>query len=398
MGLPLRTLRRVLLLLLLIFGLPLFFGLAGPIRPVDNRQTDSGINVDFDPAVCARLPGDEKRVCDYGSLFNAAGRASQVDPRLLAAVAYAESGYHAAVINCVDASPDGALGLMQFIPSTARARGVDPCDASSAIFGGAKYLRDLYNELGPVAAGTPGAGAGSPSRPCSRPAPPTTLTAGAAYRWELAVAGYNAGGQGVRDASGIPRNCETEYYVPQVMAKWEQYKGLFPTTTGIGGCPVAAPSGSTDPIETDHDHITPATQAMANAVIGCFGRGGRPIGCYDERLADGGRYEHPRGRACDFMITGGGSAAEGPDRERGQAMAEWVMSHADELHLLYVIWYRRIWDPSMGNVPWDQWRPYSGASPHTDHVHVSVKLMAGDPSWAECPHDHCSGPAYGVPR
>jgi hypothetical protein len=24
--------------------------------------------------------------------------------------------------------------------------------------------------------------------------------------------------------------------------------------------------------------------------------------------------------------------------------------------------------------------------------------MAGDPSWAECPHDHCSGPAYGVPR
>jgi hypothetical protein len=361
--------------LALVFAVPSFLALAGtPTFRTHPEREPSSTGVEFDPAACARLPGDERRLCDYGPLFNAAGEGSQIDPRLLAAVAYVESGYSADVIGCSRTSADGALGLMQFLPSTARERGVDPCDPTSAIFGAAKYLRDLHDQLAGLATATAGpSGAGRDQR-----------------RWELALAGYHAGPQAVRDAGGIPPGGATEAYVPRVMGKLEQYRSLFPSTGGIGGCPVAAPSGSTDPIETDNDHITPATQAMANAVIECFGRGGRPIWCYDERRGDGGRFEHPRGRACDFMITGG-DTAEGDDRARGQAMAQFIADHAEELNVLYVIWYRRSWNPSDGDIPWERWRPYSGASPHTDHVHVSVRLLPGDPGWAACrPGISCS--------
>jgi hypothetical protein len=351
-ALPFLVMRRVLLASLLLFVVPVFFALAGPTVHVGNAASDTaGMTVDFDPAACAQLPGNEQRLCDYGNLFNLAGEEWQVDPRLLAAVAYVESGYAPDVIDCTRSN--GALGLMQFLPTTAEARGVDPCDASSAIFGAARYLRELHDELESVAGASETGG------------------------WRLAVAGYNAGASGVRVAGGVPTNGETEVYVPRVMDKWEQYQGLFPTVGGVGGCPVAAPSGGTERIETEDDHLTAATQAVANAVIECFGRGGKPIYCYDPRTGDGGKFEHPRGRACDFMLD---------ERERGQLMAEWLVDHAEELHVLYVIWWDRIWWAGRegAGAPWEQWRDYDGPNPHTDHVHVSVELVPGDPSWAEC--------------
>jgi hypothetical protein len=39
--------------------------------------------------------------------------------------------------------------------------------------------------------------------------------------------------------------------------------------------------------------------------------------------------------------------------------------------LKYLIWNRRIIDSRAGQHPW-QWMPYSGADPHTGHVHLSV--------------------------
>ena len=70
-------------------------------------------------------------------------------------------------------------------------------------------------------------------------------------------------------------------------------------------------------------------------------------------------------------------------------MAAWVQAHAEELHVLYIIWYNRIWNPSRdGSVPWSQWRSYGGSGVtlgHYDHVHVSVHLVSGDPPSARCP-------------
>ncbi|MDI6100513.1 hypothetical protein QLQ12_18035 [Actinoplanes sp. NEAU-A12] len=83
--------------------------------------------------------------------------------------------------------------------------------------------------------------------------------------------------------------------------------------------------------------------------------------------------EHPKGRACDFAAQKGGfeGDATGGDKTYGDNLANYFINNADDLHVLYVIWYRRIWLPSSG------WKSYSGAggdpsSDHTNHVHLSV--------------------------
>jgi hypothetical protein len=40
----------------------------------------------------------------------------------------------------------------------------------------------------------------------------------------------------------------------------------------------------------------------------------------------------------------------------------------DDPRVKYVIWNRRIWNPSISR----SWRPYTGSNPHDHHMHVSV--------------------------
>lgn len=40
----------------------------------------------------------------------------------------------------------------------------------------------------------------------------------------------------------------------------------------------------------------------------------------------------------------------------------------DDPRIKYVIWNRRIWNPSISRT----WRPYTGSNPHDHHMHVSV--------------------------
>jgi hypothetical protein len=92
-------------------------------------------------------------------------------------------------------------------------------------------------------------------------------------------------------------------------------------------------------------------------------------GCF--RIADHG--EHPKGRACDFMMTSGGEAS-GDQKAGGDAMAAWAVANADRLGIMYVIWFRMIWTPEQG---WHAYNnPYGGDDPsgwHTNHVHISVQ-------------------------
>jgi hypothetical protein len=74
--------------------------------------------------------------------------------------------------------------------------------------------------------------------------------------------------------------------------------------------------------------------------------------------------EHPCGLAVDAMTT---------DRGKGDAITGWALLHPD---LKYVIWQRRIMYPGGRD------EAYRGASPHTDHVHISFKGTgpAGSPT------------------
>lgn len=108
--------------------------------------------------------------------------------------------------------------------------------------------------------------------------------------------------------------------------------------------------------------VTPRTLHMYNEVK----RAGfnRFVGCF----RTGGPFEHPKGRACDWsLLKRGFSPAANLDQKMyGNNLTAFLVRNADELGILYVIWYRQIWFPATG------WSSYSGASDHTDHVHVSM--------------------------
>lgn len=80
--------------------------------------------------------------------------------------------------------------------------------------------------------------------------------------------------------------------------------------------------------------------------------------------------DHGKGLASDFMIT---DLPNG--RAVGDALAAYVVANAAALGVTYVIWYRRIWSVARAS---EGWRPYSGDSDHTDHVHVSFSPNPGN--------------------
>src|SRR5262249_10530862 len=132
----------------------------------------------------------------------------------------------------------------------------------------------------------------------------------------------------------------SDAYVTAVLQYSAELKGS-PAAPGaanlhLAGCP-GPPVGSTKPPAFTHE--TAATQAMATSLLACFGTNGKTVGCYEPRLhkvggvMQEGDFEHPRGRACDFMMTDG-AVAGGTLRTRGQTFAEYAEAHATELHII----------------------------------------------------------------
>jgi len=90
----------------------------------------------------------------------------------------------------------------------------------------------------------------------------------------------------------------------------------------------------------------------------------RFVGCH----RDGGPFEHPKGRACDWSLQKSGfSVAHNADMKNyGNNLMAFLVRNADRLGIYYVIWYAQIWFPATG------WHAYHGESNHKDHVHVSL--------------------------
>lgn len=79
----------------------------------------------------------------YEADFIAASLQHGLPAGLLSRMAYQESRY-----NPKAKSPVGALGLMQFMPATAKDYGIDPYDAKASIYASAKYMASLYTKFG----------------------------------------------------------------------------------------------------------------------------------------------------------------------------------------------------------------------------------------------------------
>ncbi|WP_159941302.1 MULTISPECIES: hypothetical protein [unclassified Nocardiopsis] len=121
-------------------------------------------------------------------------------------------------------------------------------------------------------------------------------------------------------------------------------------------------------------NITPRTEQMRALVIEKFGEGRDVggVGCY---RAVGGWVvgEHPKGRACDFMLHPSGGMPSQEQIDRGWAIAEWARENADDLGIMYVIYRQQIWDVRRGDTGW---RPMADrgnlTENHFDHVHISM--------------------------
>lgn len=78
-----------------------------------------------------------------------------------------------------------------------------------------------------------------------------------------------------------------------------------------------------------------------------------------------GDQDHGTGNAIDCMVY--------DDTATGDALAQWLIEHADELPIKYVIWQQRIWQNVDGLRMWvgmeDRGSPTAN---HYDHVHISV--------------------------
>ena len=127
-------------------------------------------------------------VSDFGidSIIAKAAFTYRLSPALIRAVIEAESSY----------DPDakslaGAEGLMQLMPKTGKAYGVeDPKNPVENIFAGARYLRYLLNRF--------------------------------KGQLSLAIAAYNAGEAKVLQHQGIPPFKETKDYVKRVLARYNK--------------------------------------------------------------------------------------------------------------------------------------------------------------------------------
>ena len=87
--------------------------------------------------------GGTKVPTKYQAAILAASAKYGMPPALLAAQLDAESGFDPNAV-----SPDGAIGLAQFLPSTAASVGIDPHDPIDSINGMAKLMSHYFKQYG----------------------------------------------------------------------------------------------------------------------------------------------------------------------------------------------------------------------------------------------------------
>jgi soluble lytic murein transglycosylase-like protein len=135
------------------------------------------------------LMPSEATVRRFAPIIEKASLLHGVDEALVHAVIYAESSYDPRAV-----SPQGAAGLMQLMPETARRYGVrDIFDPAQNIQGGVRFLRDLLAIFG--------------------------------GNVELVIAAYNSGVDAViRAGNRIPSNPETLAFVPRVVRYYESFR------------------------------------------------------------------------------------------------------------------------------------------------------------------------------
>ena len=143
---------------------------SGPVRTVDGVTAP----------IAATPSAPAHAQASVAELLVRSAERHQLSPRLVEAVAWRESRFNPAAV-----SAKGARGVMQLMPATAAAMGVDAADVEGNIDGGAAYLSLLMRRFDGDLVRT--------------------------------LAAYNAGPDAVRRFGGAPPYAETRAYVAAVL-------------------------------------------------------------------------------------------------------------------------------------------------------------------------------------
>ncbi|MCA2223478.1 coiled-coil domain-containing protein [Nonomuraea aurantiaca] len=139
----------------------------------------------------------------------------------------------------------------------------------------------------------------------------------------------------------------------------KKLKGLIPFGPGRrsdGSWAPQLPSGS--------DNITARMRVIRGLIQKDFALP-YEVGCF----RSGGGGEHPLGRACDFMMSTGGTMPSAAHQALGDRVAAWALENKDKLGVKYVIWKQRINQGSGWSSMSDRG---SITENHFDHVHISM--------------------------
>ncbi|GAA0914329.1 hypothetical protein [Nonomuraea longicatena] len=152
------------------------------------------------------------------------------------------------------------------------------------------------------------------------------------------------------------RRTEAEGVIDDIKAK---LKALMPYGTGKRANGSWAPE-----LPAGRENITSRMRIIRDEIKKTFDMPFE-IGCY----RSGGGGEHPLGRACDFMMSTGGSMPTAANLRLGDRISEWAIKNKDRFGVKYVIWKQRI---NMGS----GWRQMSDRGSitqnHYDHPHISM--------------------------
>jgi hypothetical protein len=152
---------------------------------------------------------------------------------------------------------------------------------------------------------------------------------------------------------------------------------LAAPTAGHFPAPIEA-LASYDPQKTCSPTAKPGTVALRSLVLAAY----KNTGDYGivRDCAVGGVSEHKEGRAWDWKVNAFDPAQDAAARD----LLDWLLARdaagnqyamARRLGVMYVIYNRHMWSAYNAGAGW---RPYTGANPHTDHVHVSLSWPGAD--------------------
>ncbi len=164
------------------------------IKPIEKRAEETAEQESLSPLQKAALNLKSKinlksQSANVDEIIQVFADKYNVDSDFIKAIIQQESGFNANA-----RSKKGAMGLMQLMPATAKALGInDAYNPAENIEGGVKYFKGLLDRFN--------------------------------NDEKLALAAYNAGPNAVKRYGGIPPYKETQNYVNSIMSAYNKIKG-----------------------------------------------------------------------------------------------------------------------------------------------------------------------------